>query len=834
VITIEKVKYLTFLILLLSIFTSSTILSKNYAVLFSAGNTNADDTQDNSEYWYDLFTTYKSLYENGFDHNSIYVLYGDGVDFVSSVDSFKVPSRWNRSNITDYSNTPSNLQSVLSSLGGTMTSNDNLYFWWTGHGLMEGGYQEVKFWIANRGIYVFDHDLAGYINQISNYNKRYISIMTCYSGGIIDDLNNNSTIIHTSSPWNQPTVKDEFEGHPHAGFSYYLASALNWRTPIGTAISADRNADGLVNLDEAFIYMQMYDNYLNDQQSSDPGGIDDNYYTFCAGPIIRNTNIKDNFVFNGNVTINSGKTLTFSQNTTATFLNGSSLIVNGTLTANGSSADNSRTFDFISPDSTTENGIKFNSGSSGTVNYCKVQNAYRGIYENSESVDITNSVLSYCTYGIYLYSSHPTISQNNIHHNSYAGIYLVSSPPSTAYSVIIKNNYIKNNSQYGVYCTTSSNPQIGNVNNTYGNAIENNYYGVFCWNNSIPKIGNYPLSEGGYNNIINNTYSVYNMSSSSVSAMYNWWGSTVPSNFGIAGTGGVGTSYYLSSSATIDPYPTLSKTASNYYISGVSDIPLFSELNKANQLVASNNLTEAREVCLNLIKNFPDYSVSYNALNLLKETYTADDISGKKNIYKSLFNSKEKKDIYAMAGLILADIDKENRLKQIEEVISNYAGESIVELALFDKFIYYYFELNDKENSRAVSNELDGLFPLSQGAIEAHRILGDKEYFNIFPEEKSFKKTATSTIPTEYSLSDNYPNPFNPTTIINFQIPEDGFVTLKVYDILGREVASLVNADKKAGYYSCDFDASKLSSGVYIYKITANNFIQSKKMLMIK
>jgi photosystem II stability/assembly factor-like uncharacterized protein len=89
-------------------------------------------------------------------------------------------------------------------------------------------------------------------------------------------------------------------------------------------------------------------------------------------------------------------------------------------------------------------------------------------------------------------------------------------------------------------------------------------------------------------------------------------------------------------------------------------------------------------------------------------------------------------------------------------------------------------------------------------------------------------------IPKEFMLEQNYPNPFNPTTIINFQIPEDGFVTLKVYDVLGREVASLVNADKKAGYYSCDFDASKLSSGVYIYKITANNFVQSKKMLLVK
>ena len=100
-------------------------------------------------------------------------------------------------------------------------------------------------------------------------------------------------------------------------------------------------------------------------------------------------------------------------------------------------------------------------------------------------------------------------------------------------------------------------------------------------------------------------------------------------------------------------------------------IPLLSELNKAYQLVASNNLMDARTVCLNLINNYPDYSVSYNALNLLKETYNENELTAKKDIYKSVFDKKNKKDLYAMAGLILSDIDKENKLKHIDEVIDN-------------------------------------------------------------------------------------------------------------------------------------------------------------------
>jgi hypothetical protein len=88
-------------------------------------------------------------------------------------------------------------------------------------------------------------------------------------------------------------------------------------------------------------------------------------------------------------------------------------------------------------------------------------------------------------------------------------------------------------------------------------------------------------------------------------------------------------------------------------------------------------------------------------------------------------------------------------------------------------------------------------------------------------------------MPTDYSIA-NYPNPFNPTTTINYQLPENGFVTIKVYDLLGKEVATLVNENKSAGYHRVNFDASKLTSGVYVYTITANQFIQSKKMLLMK
>jgi hypothetical protein len=89
-------------------------------------------------------------------------------------------------------------------------------------------------------------------------------------------------------------------------------------------------------------------------------------------------------------------------------------------------------------------------------------------------------------------------------------------------------------------------------------------------------------------------------------------------------------------------------------------------------------------------------------------------------------------------------------------------------------------------------------------------------------------------IPSEFSLSQNYPNPFNPTTIIKYQIPKSGLVILTVYNILGKELTTLVNETKEQGYYTAAFDASKFASGVYIYQLRTNDFVSNKKMIIVK
>jgi hypothetical protein len=116
---------------------------------------------------------------------------------------------------------------------------------------------------------------------------------------------------------------------------------------------------------------------------------------------------------------------------------------------------------------------------------------------------------------------------------------------------------------------------------------------------------------------------------------------------------------------------------------------------------------------------------------------------------------------------------------------------------------------------------------LSLSDIQMDNVVLEKSKLNI----RNFKG---ETLPIEYALEQNYPNPFNPTTTIRYQLPKDGMVTLKVYDILGAEVVTLVNEEKVAGKYEVNFNAATLASGVYIYRLSVNDFVNVKKMVLLK
>lgn len=89
-------------------------------------------------------------------------------------------------------------------------------------------------------------------------------------------------------------------------------------------------------------------------------------------------------------------------------------------------------------------------------------------------------------------------------------------------------------------------------------------------------------------------------------------------------------------------------------------------------------------------------------------------------------------------------------------------------------------------------------------------------------------------IPTEFGLSQNYPNPFNPSTTIKYSVPEPAKVRIEIFNTLGQSIATLVNEELSAGYYTTEYNASRLASGVYIYRMISNDYVETKKLMLLK
>jgi hypothetical protein len=147
-------------------------------------------------------------------------------------------------------------------------------------------------------------------------------------------------------------------------------------------------------------------------------------------------------------------------------------------------------------------------------------------------------------------------------------------------------------------------------------------------------------------------------------------------------------------------------------------------------------------------------------------------------------------------------------------------------------------ELGEGTNITVDSVSMNGVFS-GKGAIKNRKSQKNSDKIES-SENLRARDTIQSDKPKEFNMSQNYPNPSNPKSIINFEIPNTSLVTIKVYDVLGKEIAKLVDESKEAGYYSVVFDGTGFSSGVYFYRIEAKDASDSKsftkimKMILVK
>lgn len=270
----------------------------------------------------------------------------------------------------------------------------------------------------------------------------------------------------------------------------------------------------------------------------------------------------------------------------------------------------------------------------------------------------------------------------------------------------------------------------------------------------------------------------------------------------------------------------------NYYLDDLSDSPKIKTDEKVKVVVdgynhewAPNSVFALKDSIYLVYCSMNYYMMKYsdNSFSVIKklDNYYSNNIFEINNeLYMNLFSRIAKIKYDEINNSILLDTlwtVKENTSYAIDE-----QGKYYVELAKDTLYTYDFI----------TKNLLNKTF--LKGINHTSTLFVSPPYAYIQSIESTTEVTQRNLFQLQYNLSQNFPNPFNPTTVISYQLPEYSRVKLKVYDLLGREVATLVNGNKPAGNYKVEFNAGKLVSGVYFYRMEAGTFSQTKKLLLLK
>ena len=599
-----------------------------------------------------------------------------------------------------------------------------------------------------------------------------------------------------------------------------------------------------------------------------------------GGKITENTSLSyytANY-FNWDVEVVNGNTLTIPSGATLKFANGVGLNVKGNLTAAGNP---SQLITFTSKSGSTPGSwgtITFSGSSASNLNYARVTFGGGIQCMNGANVTIQNSYIDTCTNGIYIYNSAPQILTNHILEPQQNGIY---GEASGMYPSVIDNTIIKttaSGSYYhnyqGIWFTNNTTVYAAHndvsgflwgayfsggvhaifntssyVTHNPNNRFRYNSYGIAAGYGSYCYAGvSYNLSF--YNSIHDNTtYDAYSYQNSTVIAQSDYWGTNGPKQYVEYGS-----VLDISNNLSSDPWGTSSNSPAIKQTNNLLTASYSTSANRSQVIQpADSNLSDifagisfenagriedAIACYKNMIANDNNAGFALTELAAINNKYSRNDM------LSYFANIPVVNKHYPLALKLIADNDLQNN--KFDEAIS-----------IYDKLITNY--PNDYQGINAKFEKLFAYLNIKNDKIKATQILSNIKAMNLTDQEWAMRTEAAEGLlglagnsatknqaatsnqnnevnnpPKEYALFANYPNPFNPSTIISYQIPKDGMVTLKVFDALGREVKTLVNGFKSQGRYSVSFDASKLASGVYFYKIESGSFQSVKKMMLLK
>jgi len=526
-----------------------------------------------------------------------------------------------------------------------------------------------------------------------------------------------------------------------------------------------------------------------------------------------------------NLTIMTSASLTVSAGTTLDFTSSKKLTVNGTLVANGTSGSRIT----MTASSGTWGGVKFeDASSSSSLEYCIIRNTSRAVDIDNADLSIELNEIYDCSgYGIYIYDAEPTIYNNYLHDTDDYGIAANGAG----------NTYIRKNSIIGckggvVVWGNNAIKLRGTTDNSYGlNKIDNwgNGSGVYVLGGT-PDLGQYsPTNQRGYNDILRDSqYAVDNRTATEVDAEKNYWGGSPQSSwfygyvnydFPVASSQGAGSD--LEKPTGMDPDKEL--------------------LVQGNDLLDAGRFKEASAVYKSLIDQFPESRHGGKALAwAMAAEKSAGDLESQSD-YLLEMTKHQNPSVSGKAFLWL---------QTVEALAGNkLASKEIVDSVPIDDPIGWEIRLNwandllnvygDSVAAEEVFGELQNEYSdqVTSEAIQIIRKAARKSEDVLLPKPKPSKLLVN--LPQEFSMSQNYPNPFNPVTSFHFTLPIAGQVTIRIFDVRGREMESLLNTVMPAGEHKVTWNGKDrfgmdAPSGIYFYQAQFNEQVLTGKMTLVQ
>ena len=513
---------------------------------------------------------------------------------------------------------------------------------------------------------------------------------------------------------------------------------------------------------------------------------------------------------NDNATVPNGVTLDLSSDAVLEFTSGKKLAVNGIIDAQ---------YATFQSQSGTWYGIEFNHAASASqVKYCNITDAQYGVYMIHTDVVITGNIIEENTTGLLF--------------EDYADG-----------DGIVNQNVVTFNSSYGIRCKTYSDPLLFSCNvisdNGYG------YGGVYGDASSIFDLGIY--SDQGHNSIYyNDPYEVTTYYSGTIYAKYNWWGDSEPDPNLSYPNGNIDWSYYLTS----DPNAMLAKAISQnpgpdapiMKAAAATDTIGISEVDYAYLIYRKGDYQTAASLFETVIHKYPAYFSGRRALAFLyKCNKQLNKYSENLTLLDNVSATYANEEINALAKNIAAgELIKQGEYQAAvfnsEAVVSSFAKSEYAKQALFNLGSIYWYFLNEPKTGEIYYRQLVATYPDDDLSISALATLGEWKPEEPQPEQQPLAENPAAT---EYSLDQNYPNPFNPETTIRYHLAEASSVTIKIYNILGEEVVTLIDRTQLQGDHAIQWNGrdrfgNTVANGVYWVQLQAGKFAEQRKLVVVR